>query len=303
MTGVTPWAPTYDFQNDEAPQNLINAAAVQAQLNLLANYLANLEIALGTSIGDDNTLVDGLVRLRNLHADLATYIESRVTGTVLTQSLLYYLPVRLKAVGNVALLAGAQTVDGESAVSLDRVLLADQTDPTENGLWVVHEVGDPAPHAAGLWVRADDLPAGDEAGSGWGVIVAEGTANIDSAWAPVTGSDTTPVVGTDELTFFPVFGPFPIPITRGGTGATTVAGAATALGFMRRATGTITGDAVTKVFVIAHSLATKDVLIGVREDATDEDVLADTKRTVGNVTVTFATAPAALATYTVTIIG
>lgn len=303
MTSVAPWTPTYNFADDESPQNLINATALQSQLQLLGQNMADLSVALAEVIGDDNTFVDELVRLRNLHPELSTYINSRVTGTVLTQSLLYYEPVRVAATANVAALVDAQTIDGVAAVSGDRVVLPFQTDASQNGLWIVHEVGDPAPHAAGLWVRTDDLPVGNAVGSGWAVIVREGTAYAETAWMPITGGDDTGIVGTDDIDFMQVFAPFPIPISRGGTGSTTAAGAAASLGFTRKEVHLITGDGVATTFAVTHALSTADLVVSVRATATNEIIICGIVTSSANVSLTFSTAPAGAVQYTVTIVG
>ena len=306
MPSVSPWSPTYDFEGDEDPQNLINAAALQAQLNLIAEYLADQGVALGEVIGDDDTLRDDIVRLRNLHPELADYIESGIEGSVATQALDFWFPVRLASTANLATLVGQQTIDGVLTASGDRVLLKNQTDASQNGLWVVHHVGDAAPHAAGLWVRADDLEVGDSSGSGWAVCVEEGTLNGETAWMILAGESeagTEPVVGTDDLEFMSVLGTFPVPISRGGTGAVTATAARTAIGAAGKATGTITGTGAATAFVIAHSLATADVVVSVRANATNEQVGCQIVATAANVTVTFATAPALAVVYTVTIVG
>lgn len=305
MTSVIPWSLSYDFAGDPDPQSQINAEALQAQLYALGAYLADLTDALNRVIRDDDTLTDELVRIRNLHPDVVEYLESAVDGTVSTNSLLYYFPVRAASTANVASLVGAQTIDGIALVSGNRVLLKNQTTASQNGLWIVHEVGDPAPHAAGLWVRTADLPAGEASGSGWGVIVREGTLNGETAWYVVAGGDEDdqPVVGTDALAFAPVFAPFPLPVARGGTGATTAAAALTALGAAGKATAQITGDGATLAFVVAHSLGTKLVCVAVQLNSTGEEIVIPTVKTNANVTLTFTTAPGVGVVYDVTIVG
>lgn len=296
MSSVDPWAPTFDFENDEEPLNLINAAALQGQLNLLASAQADLYAALAAIQGDDDTLVDALVRIRNLHPELSTYIESNVTGSALTQSLTYRKTVRLAATLNVTLSA-PQTIDGVAAIADDEVILPFQTDEAENGIWVV---------AAGAWTRRSELPAGDAVGSGWAVIVREGTSYAHTAWMPVTGGDDTGIVGTDDIEFMQVFAPFPLPVARGGTGAITAADAATNLGFARKEVNlaTVIGDGTTTLFVVPHSLGVNDTIVSVRAAVDDLEVMCDqNKSSSASVTLTFATAPAAGVTYVVTIEG
>jgi hypothetical protein len=305
VTSASPWAPTFDFESDPNPQDRVNATALQAQLRALSASLAELYTALETSIRDDDTLTDELVRLRNLHSEVSTYIDTLVTGTTITNSLEYWYPVRAASTEDVASLVDAQTIDGVDLVSGDRVLLKDQTIASQNGLWIVYETGDPAPHAAGLWERADELPADEASGSGWAVCVEEGDLNGETAWMPVTGGDEDeqPVVGTDDLEFMPVFAPFPLPIARGGTGAATAAAARAALGVPGKESDQITGDDVTTSFVVAHSLGTALVFVAVQENATGEEVLVTITKTSANVTLTFATAPADGVVYDVTIVG
>ena len=248
MPSTAPYGPTYDFSTDPDPQQLVNAAALQTQFNLISGNLGDLIASIGVSIRDDNTLSDELVRIRNLHPELATYLDSKHAGTALTQALDYFYPVRAASTGNVVNLYDNQTIDGVALVSGDRVLLKNQTTASQNGLWIVHNTGDPSPHAAGLWTRADDLPAGT-APTGWAVMVREGTVNIATAWAMLAGDSlggAAPTVGTNALSFFSVFSFGTLPIIRGGTGATTAAGARASLGAVGKAIiSPITGDGVT----------------------------------------------------------
>jgi hypothetical protein len=84
-----------------------------------------------------------------------------------------------------------QTLD-DVAIDTDgmRVLLTNQTDPDENGIWVAH---------AGVWTRPDDFATGSSAASAF-TFVEQGTAFGDSGWVCVTDSPID-VVDTNPLAF------------------------------------------------------------------------------------------------------
>lgn len=95
-------------------------------------------------------------------------------------------PVAAASVGPLTL-AGLQTVDGISLSAGDRVLVKDQADPLENGIYSA---------SAGAWSRSDDgrsfLPKSY-------VFVNEGIANIGSGWYLEAGGMV--VVGSTPLVF------------------------------------------------------------------------------------------------------
>ncbi len=113
--------------------------------------------------------------------------------------------VRASANTNVAALSGLQTIDGETLVDQDRVLLLNQTAPADNGIWVV---------SAGGWSRPQDADTGVDM-TGMVVYVRRGTARGNTAW-----------VQTDEDSNPPTFAPFP-----GGGGGGTPAGVDTQVQF------------------------------------------------------------------------
>jgi phage-related tail fiber protein len=80
--------------------------------------------------------------------------------------------VRCASTANIASLSGAQTIDGVSAVSGNRVLVKDQTTQTQNGIYVV---------ANGAWTRATDMATSSTATNAT-VFVSEGTAQADTEW-------------------------------------------------------------------------------------------------------------------------
>jgi len=80
--------------------------------------------------------------------------------------------------------------DGVALSEGDRVLLAAQTDPTENRIWRA---------SAAAWQPASDMPVGDELDPGTEVHVAEGATNADLRFQVTTDAPIT--VGTTALTW------------------------------------------------------------------------------------------------------
>lgn len=100
--------------------------------------------------------------------------------------------VRAASTANIATLEDEITVDGVSLSAGDRVLVKDQTDPTENGIYVVVAGANP-------WTRALDADELGEVFGGEVVFVSEGTANGGSGWINTTTGAITP--GTTAQTF------------------------------------------------------------------------------------------------------
>ena len=274
MPSTPPWSPTFSFNTDPDPQNKINATALQSQLQALSAWCAALTSALEVSVRDDNMLTDELVRLRNLHPELAAYLKSNITGPIITEAWSWRFPVLAATTQNLAALYDAQTIDGVALPSGAFLLVKDQTIASQNGLWETHHVGDPSPHQAGIWIRRSDLLIALPSGAGWGVVVQSGTVNGQTAWGLIAGGTPSqqPIVGTDPLTFFPVWGPFPLPISRGGTGSNTSATALAAINGARKFVATITGNGVQTAFTVTHGWNTVDVAHALREVATNQSM-------------------------------
>lgn len=97
--------------------------------------------------------------------------------------------VRVATTANITL-SGIQTVDGILLVDGDRVLVKDQTDGTQNGVWIVH---------SGAWTRATDMDATGELVHGTFVAVLEGTEHQGQSWIVTT--DGTIILGTTATTW------------------------------------------------------------------------------------------------------
>jgi hypothetical protein len=85
-------------------------------------------------------------------------------------------------------LSGTQTIDDVALVANDRVLLNGQTDPIENGLWLVQ---------VGAWTRPTDFSNGTTAGSAY-VLITSGTVFAGTSWVCAT---PTAIIGTDSISF------------------------------------------------------------------------------------------------------
>ena len=236
-------------------------------------------------------------------------------------------------------LENGDTLDGVTLATGDRVLVKNQADGSENGVYVVKASGAPD--------RALDANSNADVTSGMFTFVEQGTVNGNSGWVLTTDNPIT--LGTTALTFaqFSGAGTYTAsngvlltgtnftfdPLSTGGlqTAAgggsiklATNSGAATdANGFAIGAgngitvgANTISVDATVVArkysttlstsatsYTVTHNLGTLDVHVQVYEVATGEEVLVDNVRaTTSTVTLGFASAPTSNA-YRVVVIG
>ncbi|MQG94499.1 phage tail protein [Pseudomonas sp. MN1F] len=115
------------------------------------------------------------------------YVDSRLTEEI--SKLDNKQSVRAATTANITL-SGLRTVDGVVLAAGDRVLVKNQTQAKENGLYVV---------AAGAWPRASDADISAEVTPGLVVAVEQGTTLADTIWQLIT--DAPIVLGTTALTF------------------------------------------------------------------------------------------------------
>ena len=117
-----------------------------------------------------------------------SYVDSTVNGLDVKES----VRVATTAAGTLASdYANGSTVDGVSLSTGDRILLKDQADASENGVYTVNASGAPT--------RAADFDADSEVTAGAFFFVEEGTTNADNGFTLTTNDDIT--VGTTDLTF------------------------------------------------------------------------------------------------------
>lgn len=92
--------------------------------------------------------------------------------------------------------SNGSTIDGVTLVTGDRILIKDQTNGAENGIYVVNASGAPT--------RAADADASGDMTAGVTVFISEGNTQGNSAWSITT--DDTITLGTTAITFTQVAG-------------------------------------------------------------------------------------------------
>lgn len=185
--------------------------------------------------------------------------------------------VRAATTANITL-SGTQTIDSVSVIAGDRVLVKDQSTPSQNGIYVV---------AAGAWARSSDAAAGKLTANA-AVFVEEGTANADAQYRITTNNPIT--VGTTALTF-----------AQFGAGSSYSQGAGISISgntiavdtasVVRKYAATVGGSTS---IAVTHNLGTRDVTVSVYDVSTYEEYGCDIVHTDTNtVTLGFVTAPSA----------
>lgn len=257
------------------------------------------------------------------------YVDAAITGLDIKDAVRYGVTT-----GNINL-ASPGLVDGQTLAQGDRVLLMDQDDKTENGIYVYDGM-------TPTLVRAPDADTNPEVVAGLFAFVTEGTLNHDKGFVLVT--DNPIVLDVTELEFTQFSGSGTVvgttnritvtgnqidisslyagqntiatvgtittgtwqgdavAVLHGGTGATTAPTARTNLGAVGHYATTV-GNGVLTNMPVTHNLGTKDVNVAVRESATDLDVEVDWVATDAN-TVTLSTSLApATGALTVVVMG
>lgn len=219
------------------------------------------------------------------------------------RGLYWKAPVRAATTANGSLataFAAGQSIDGVTLVAGDRILIKNQTTPSQNGIYVVANSGAPS--------RASDADAGTELAPGTAVTVTEGTTNGDKAFMIV--SDAAITIGTTAQSWGQLGGAGSAYTGSNGvqvsgsniTGVTKPSGGlgVDAAGFFidtnvvaRKVSGTMGNGSLTAI-AITHNLGTKDIAVSTRLVSTDEFVLCDWVATdINTVTFSYANAPAA----------
>ncbi len=188
MSSVDPIEHDETFPQDAlTAQDRVDSAKLQTQVATIKDKLNELLASHDVTTRDDDTLADEIVRLRNLHPELAAAMSAASAWQAKRNVRAVYL-VAFPLVGPPPVVDGVTLVDG------DRVLFANQTlAPQNNGIWIVN--------SGGAWVRADDANTAEELE--WALVcVTEGTVYRGSTWLQFNEIVT---LGTDTVNFGLVF--------------------------------------------------------------------------------------------------
>jgi hypothetical protein len=180
---VQPVSITHQFNGDATADAMVNAAALDTALGNLANT-QNAEMAERKRlIGDGGILAQQCVRNVNLHPEVLSILSGIIPLAA----------VAIVVTTNVAL-TGLQIVDGYQMVAGDRVLLVNQNNSFQNGVWLA---------AAGAWTRPTDFVTGSTLTAQIAVTSLNGTANIATQWMLVAAA----TVDTATQTWIQISGP------------------------------------------------------------------------------------------------
>ena len=165
--------------------------------NTLSSLNTNGNIALspnGSGVIDAST--SRIVNVTNPSAAQDAATKAYVDAVKQTLDIKDAVKVATTANGTIgSAFANGQTVDGVTLATNDRILLKNQTDASENGIYVVNASGNPT--------RSDDANASNVAGTevttGMFVYVTHGTANAGNGFVLTTTGTIT--LDTTNLTF------------------------------------------------------------------------------------------------------
>lgn len=255
-------------------------------LDLQAQRIVNLADPAGASDAANKQYVDNVAR-----------------------GLMWKAPVRAASTADIALGAPGATLDGVMLAANDRILLKNQADATQNGIYVWSA-------ADAALVRATDADEAGELAPGTAVSVTEGTANGDRVFLVI--SDVAILIGATAQTWGLLGGSGSysagngVAISGSAISAVAAANGGVTVGVggialdpsiaARKFSANIGNGAATSI-AVTHGLGTKDVAVSLRANADDTGFVTDWTATDANtVTLTFAAAPASNE-HRVTVIG
>lgn len=143
----------------------VNNMTVSSLLTAAAANLTTLNVLGSATLSSDP--------VNALEAATKQYVDAIASGIQWKAS------VKVATTVNIAL-TGTQTIDGVGVVATDRVLVKNQTNPVENGIYVV---------SAGAWTRSSDADTDGEI-NGMVCFVTSGTTQGGQTWIIATSPAT-----------------------------------------------------------------------------------------------------------------
>lgn len=172
-------------KNTMAGATASNLGSTLVKRDSSGNFAANIITAASiTGLGAPTNPTDAATK---------AYVDAAAAGLIIKTPCVAATTTGL----NITLAGGAPiTVDGVSLNLNDRVLVKNQSDDTENGIYYVQTLGT---GSNGTWARTPDADTGAELVTGSYVWISGGTTNLQSAWTMVTPG--TIVIGTSHITW------------------------------------------------------------------------------------------------------
>jgi hypothetical protein len=189
MTSIAHIEQDQNFQGDSpSARDRIHAAEVDSQFQAFKQRFNDLLDATAVTIRDDNTLMDGIVRSRNLHSEVVALIASKAgwqpKADVITAS----------TGSNITLSAPGATIGGKSMSSGNRFLAKDQTAAAENGIYTWNG-------ASAAATRVTDADSADELGYAFVTVSVAGAATLaGTSWVCNQAADAI-TLGSTAITF------------------------------------------------------------------------------------------------------
>jgi len=190
LNGLT----SVDVDNITVDGNTISTTDTDGNLNLSPNGEGTIKVPAGYESRTTFT-ADSLVNKQ--------YVDQVASGLDVKESVRVATTENLDAAYNngggtlTATNNGAAVIDGVTLAVGDRVLVKDQTNAIENGIYRVTATGGAS--AQFVLTRTPDADEASEITGGAFTFVEEGTSNADNGY--VATHNGTPVLGTDAVTF------------------------------------------------------------------------------------------------------
>jgi hypothetical protein len=176
------------FNTALTDENVVFTTSSQTLSNkTLTSVVLNTSVS-GTAIKDEDDMTSNSANHLATQQSIKAYVDSVAQGLHIKTS----CRVATTTSGTLSSsFENGDTIDDITLSTGDRILIKNQGDATENGIYIVKASGAPD--------RSDDMPADDTA-SGDFTFVTEGTVNGDHGFVCTSnsGSDT---IGTDNLLF------------------------------------------------------------------------------------------------------
>ena len=188
-----------------------NASADAVTVSGTATFTPSADFDGGFTVAGSQTVDMGSNRVQNVATPTSTtdaankgYVDSVKQALDIKDSVKLGTTANLNATynnGNGTLTmdaTGVVTIDGVATALNDRILIKDQSNAVQNGIYTVSTAG--AVGVAGVFTRASDADANSEVSGGMFTFVEAGSVNADNAFV-LTSVTGTATLGTSTLTF------------------------------------------------------------------------------------------------------